>query len=181
MKLLSSAILTSFGWKVVTEVDLPTKSVICVAPHTSNWDFVIGQLYAWATGIKSSFLMKDSWFFFPLASLFKRMGGIPVNRSQKNAITATLIELCNNSDSFFLTITPEGTRSLVEQWKTGFYNIAVGANVPIILAFIDYKRKEVGIKHVFIPTGDIDIDLPVIQSYYKADMALHPEKFNTSK
>lgn len=180
MRYFSEKLLKLLGWKIEVEIDIPSKSVICVAPHTSNWDFILGQLFAWAIEMKSFFLMKDTWFFFPLGVFFKKLGGIPVDRTRNNSATASLIELFNKNDTFHLAITPEGTRGHVENWKTGFYNIAVGANVPILLAYIDYKKKYLGIKNVFLPSGEIEADMPVIQSFYIGVQGLNPEKFNLS-
>ena len=135
---LSALILRIAGWKLnVTLPDYP-KSIICVAPHTSNWDFVLGKLAYSAIGRKAGFLMKESWFFFPLGYIFKAIGGIPVPRKRGSSLTDTLIEKFNHSDKLNIAITPEGTRSRVTQWRTGFLHIALGAGVPIQLAAIDY-------------------------------------------
>jgi len=180
MQKISQFILKLFGWKLKVQVDEPPKSVICVAPHTSNWDFPIGKLSYWALGREASFLMKKSWFFFPMGYLFDAMGGVPVDRSKKSSITDLMTEEFEKRAHFHLAITPEGTRSLVDKWKMGFYHIAVKANVPIQIAYIDYKKKEMGIKDVFYPTGDESADLEKIQAYYTTVQACFPKKFNLS-
>jgi 1-acyl-sn-glycerol-3-phosphate acyltransferase len=180
MKKLSLWIFKKTGWKAIVAVDEPPKSVICVAPHTSNWDFVIGKLYYWALGRKSGFLMKKSWFFFPIGNLLRNMGGIPVNRSKSTSVTDQVAEEFNKWETFHVAITPEGTRSLVKKWKMGFYYIAVKANVPIQLAYIDYKKKEMGITCIIYPSGDEKADLAKIQTFYRGVIAKHPEKFNIS-
>ncbi|NDP20581.1 MAG: acyltransferase [Paludibacter sp.] len=169
------------GWKTIITVPEPPKSIICIAPHTSNWDFLIGKLYYSALGRKSSFLMKKSWFFFPLGYLLRATGGIPVDRSKRTSVTDQMAEEFNQHDKLHLAITPEGTRKLVKKWKMGFYHIAVKANIPIQLAYFDYVKKEMGIKEVFYPTGNEQEDLEKIQTYYKDVNARFPERFNLSK
>lgn len=181
MQKLSKLILEITGWHAFTTVEEPKKSVICVAPHTSNWDFPIGELSYLAMGRKSSFLIKKSWFFFPLNYFFEALGGVPVDRSRSNSITDQMTEEFQKRDTFHLAITPEGTRSLVHKWKMGFYHIAVKANVPIQLAYIDYEKKELAIKKIFYPTGNETEDMKEIQDYYKEVTARFPKKFNLSQ
>lgn len=180
MQKISQFILKLFGWKLRVQVAEPQKSVICVAPHTSNWDFPIGKLSYLALGREASFLIKKSWFFFPMGYFFDAMGGVPVDRSKKSSVTDLMTEEFEKRSRFHLAITPEGTRSLVDKWKMGFYHIAVKANVPIQIAYIDYKKKEMGILDVFYPTGDENADLEKIQAYYRDVQACFPEKFNLS-
>lgn len=177
MRQLSKLILKLTGWKTVVTVKEPKKSVICVAPHTSNWDYPMGQLFYWSLGRKSSFLIKKSWFVFPLNYIFKALGGVPVDRSKRNSVTQQMVNEFNKRETFHLAITPEGTRALVHKWKMGFYHIALQAGVPIQIAYFDYAKKELGIKAIFVPTGDEAADLKKIQSYYKDVTACKPEKF----
>lgn len=178
MQKISKWILGLAGWNAVVSVEEPIKSVICVAPHTSNWDFVIGKLSYSALGREASFLMKKSWFFFPLNFFFKGIGGVPVDRSKKNSVTQQMVDEFNSREKFHLAITPEGTRSLVENWKMGFYYIARDAGVPIQIAYMDYAKKEMGIKALFYPTGNEIADLEKIQSFYRGVQGKFPEKFN---
>ena len=124
--------------------------------------------------------MKKSWFFFPLNYFFSALGGVPVDRSKRNSVTEQMVEEFNKREYFHLAITPEGTRSLVDNWKMGFYHIAVSAKVPIQLAYIDYGKKELAIKEIFYPTANETADLAHIQAYYKDVQARFPEKFNLS-
>jgi 1-acyl-sn-glycerol-3-phosphate acyltransferase len=181
MKAFSTFILTLFGWKTVLTVEEPAKSVICVAPHTSNWDFLIGRLSYSATGRSASFLMKKSWFFFPMNLVFGGLGGVPVDRSKKNSVTEQMADEFNRREHFHLAVTPEGTRSLSPKWKMGFYHIALKANVPIELAYLDYSKKEMGITKIFYPSGNEEVDLKEIQDFYKDVAAKFPHKFNLSK
>ena len=165
------------GWRYVTTVPEPPKSVICVAPHTSNWDFILGKLYYWAEGRDASFLMKKSWFFFPVGNVLRRMGGVPVDRSRKSSVTRQVVEMFHSHERFHIAITPEGTRKRVRKWKMGFYHIAMQAGVPIQLAYIDYGKKELGITGLFQPTGDEAADLKQIQAFYRGVTARYPEQF----
>ncbi len=178
MQKISYWLLRKAGWKMVLEHEEPPKSVICVAPHTSNWDFIIGKLSYWAINRKSSFLMKKSWFFFPMGSIWRSMGGVPVDRSKSTSVTQQMADEFHRRERFHLAITPEGTRSLTNKWKMGFYHIALKAGVPIELAYIDYGKKEMGIKEVFYPTGDENADMAHIKMAYQDVVARFPEKFN---
>jgi len=180
MHKFSQWIFKKVGWKAVVTVPEPLKSVICIAPHTSNWDFLIGKLYYWTLNRKSSFLMKKSWFFFPMGNLFLSMGGVPVDRSKRTSVTDQMAEEFKKRENFHLAITPEGTRSLVKKWKMGFYHIALKADVPIQLAYIDYAKKEMGITEIFYPTGDEKADLEKIQAFYKDVKGKNPKNFYIS-
>ncbi len=181
MQKFSKWLFNLFGWKTVVTVPEPQKSVICVAPHTSNWDFPVGQLGYWSLGRKSSFLIKKSWFFFPLNYFFSALGGVPIDRSKSNSVTQQMVDEFNKRETFHLAITPEGTRGLVHKWKMGFYHIAVSAKVPIQIAYFDYLKKELGIKAIFYPTGDEEADLAKIQSYYKDVKGRFPDRFHLSE
>ena len=130
---LSRQILRMAGWTVdITVPDYP-KCIICVAPHTSNWDFILGKLAYASVGRKAGFLMKESWFFFPLGLIFKAMGGIPVPRRKGSSLVETIVAKFNASQRLALAITPEGTRSRTTEWHHGFLHIAREAGVPIVL------------------------------------------------
>lgn len=171
-------ILRWAGWNAepLGGVELP-KCVICIAPHTSNWDFVVGKLYYMAIGCTASFLIKKEWFVFPLNILFGWAGGVPVDRSKRMSVTDQMVERFNTHERFQLAITPEGTRKPVAEWKKGFYFIALRAKVPILVAFFDYKKKEVGVKSIFYPTGDVDKEVRMIREMYRDVTACHPENF----
>ncbi len=179
---LSGLILKLAGWKVnVTTPDYP-KSIICVAPHTSNWDFVLGKLAYASIGRKAGFMMKEEWFFFPLGPIFKAMGGIPVPRKKRNkhvSLVEAMVERFNHSERLNVAITPEGTRSRTEKWRTGFLQIAYLAHVPCVLGAIDYGKKEIYVVRTFKPTGDVDADMHVIKDYFKPFTGKHPENFTT--
>lgn len=173
-------ILKRAGWRVAITAPRRDKCVICVAPHTSNWDFAIGLFAYQSLRRKANFLMKESWFCFPLKYLFESLGGIPVPRKRSGDLTRTLIRDFCQSKYLNLAVTPEGTRAGVTKWHTGFLRIAYGAGVPIQLGIIDYRRKLVIIKDELQPTGDTEADLSRVKQYYKAygNCARYPEKFN---
>lgn len=174
---LSAYILKLFGWSVtITVPDLP-KAIICVAPHTSNWDFVLGKLAYAAAGRKAGFLMKKDWFVWPLGLIFRAIGGVPVERSRKTNLTDTLIKKFEQSDSLVLAITPEGTRSRTCKWHTGFLHIARTAHVPLMLGAIDYAKKTITIAREFVPGADIESDMKAIKNYYRGFSGRYPDKF----
>ncbi|MDE6378024.1 MAG: lysophospholipid acyltransferase family protein [Duncaniella sp.] len=175
---ISRALLRLFGWHVVCTVPDYPKSIVCVAPHTSNWDFVLGELSYWSLGRRAGFLMKEAWFFFPMKYLFRALGGIPVSRQRGSSLSETIIEKFRHASRLTLAITPEGTRSRVSEWRTGFLHIAYEAKVPIILGAVDAARKLVHLEHTFSPTGDIDTDMRAIKDYYSQFQGIRPEKFS---
>lgn len=174
---LSKFILRLFGWKVVNVQPDLSKCVIALAPHTSNWDFIIGKLAYNSLGRKAKFLIKKEWFFFPFNLFFRKIGGIPVERNKKNSLTDKLAEEFNKNDKFQLAVTPEGTRKSVKEWRKGDYYIALKAHVPIVLIGLDYANKQVRFLGTFYPTGDYDKDIEIIKSYYKGIKGKHPENF----
>lgn len=178
MKRLSQWILKIAGWSLTAPLEEPAKSVLIVAPHTSNWDFIMGKLSYWAWGRKSSFLMKKTWFFFPVGNVLRAMGGIAVDRGRRTSITDQVAEEFSKREYFHVAITPEGTRKRVKKWKMGFYQIALKANVPMELAYFDYSKKEIGITKIIIPSGDYEADLKEIREYYKNVKGRFPAQYD---
>jgi 1-acyl-sn-glycerol-3-phosphate acyltransferase len=169
-----------FDWFHFTETvtePIPDKCIIALAPHTSNWDFIIGNLYSRAKGFHCDFLMKKEWFFWPMGILMRRLGGIPVYRSKQMHATDAIAVQAKNARKFRLCITPEGTRSLNPEWKRGFYYIAQKAGIPILLYGIDYEKKLIRCTKTVIPDGDIDRQMREIKRYYKDFKGRHPENF----
>lgn len=180
-KICSWLLYRCMGWKKVITITHPSKYIICLAPHTSNWDFVIGQLYMHAEGMKSNFLMKKEWFVGPLKILLKKMGGIPVWRSKHCSLTDQLAMVAQQSKTFQLCITPEGTRSLNTEWKLGFYYIALKAKLPILLYGVDYQQKTIQCTKMIIPTGNVEKEIKKIKQYFMNFQGKHPEKFSIGK
>lgn len=165
------------GWTKDINQPHPDKYIICLAPHTSNWDFLIGQLYAGAEGMKINFLMKKEWFFWPLGPIFRKMGGIAVFRDRRTSMTDNLAETAKRLSSFKLCITPEGTRSLNPEWKKGFYYIALKAGIPVLLYGVDFTDKRIVCKKTIVPSGNIDKDMREIKLYFKDFRGKNPELF----
>lgn len=165
------------GWTTNITEQHPDKFIICLAPHTSNWDFIIGQLYAGAEGIQSNFLMKKEWFFWPLGPIFRRLGGVPVWRTKHTSMTDNLAETARKAPMFHLCITPEGTRSLNPEWKKGFYYIAQKAGIPILLYGVDYEKRLITCTRTIVPDGDIDSQMREIKLYFKDFKGKRPELF----
>ena len=165
------------GWIVNVTQDLPDKFIICLAPHTSNWDFVIGQLYSGAIGLKIGFLMKKEWFFWPLGPLFRRLGGIPVYRQKHTSMTDTIAKAAIEAQEFRLCITPEGTRSPNPDWKKGFYFIAQKAGLPILLYGLDYEMRLIECTETIIPDGDFEEQMRDIKLYFKKYTGKVPKNF----
>lgn len=165
-------------WTAVVNQPHTEKYIICLAPHTSNWDFFIGQLYNRAKGMDSNFLMKKEWFFWPLGPIFRKLGGIPVERRKHTSMTDAMAETARHTERFRLCITPEGTRSRVDEWKKGFYFIALKANLPILLYGLDYERKLIQCTKTIIPSGNLEEDMREIKLYFKDFKAKKPENFS---
>ncbi len=168
------------GWKIRCNVKLPDKCVICVAPHTSNLDFILGILAYRSMGRKANFLMKSFWFFFPLKYVLKALGGIPVVRKGAHgSLTSSVIDSFDHSDYLNLAVTPEGTRSATSKWKTGFLVIAREAKVPIILAALNFPDKGIEFMEEYRPGPDIEKDMEEIKRFYsdKAAFARKPDQF----
>lgn len=164
------------GWRVNGKLPNLPKYVLIGAPHTSNWDFVLflGIIFTLRANVR--FMGKAELFRFPHGSFFYYCGGIPVDRKKSTGLVEQMVEACHKSDNFVLTIAPEGTRHHVTEWKRGFYHIAKNAGIPIVMAVVDGKHKEVRIGQVFQPTEDIEADMKVIQGYFTGVVGINPRR-----
>ncbi|TVQ85511.1 MAG: glycerol acyltransferase [Bacteroidetes bacterium] len=181
MKWIATFLLRLAGWRITHGMpEGISKAVIIMAPHTSNWDFVIGRLGFVTRGVKPKTIIKKESFFFPLGIILKALGAIPMDRGFSAGTIKKVTALIDKSDEFFLIITPEGTRKLVRSWKKGFYFLAEQANVPIIMGFLDYRTKTGGMGPVIYPSGNYEEDLKKIEEFYKDKQAFYPENFNLS-
>ena len=177
MNLYHKILFDWMGFREEVSEPFPAKYIIALAPHTSNWDFIIGMLFCRAKDFNCNFLMKKEWFFWPLVKLMHKLGGIPVYRSKKTGLTDIVAEKAKEMDTFRLCITPEGTRKANKEWKKGFYYIALKANIPILLYGLDYKRKLIKCSRTFIPTGNVEKDMEEIKQYFTEFEGKHPERF----
>jgi 1-acyl-sn-glycerol-3-phosphate acyltransferase len=166
----------AMGWKSVAIRPIPKKAIIIAAPHTSNWDFVYYIGLTRDLGIETSFMAKKELFRWPMGRFMRDMGGVEVNRATGGNYVQAMIDEFNRRDEFLLTIAPEGTRKSVGQWKTGFYHIAVGAKVPLIVGMMDYAKKTGGLALAFMPTGDYAADMARVEEFYRSTTPRHPGK-----
>ena len=163
---LAAGLLAVCRWRVVVARPIPEKAVIIFYPHTSNWDFAIGLLAKWALEFDVHWVGKESLFRGPLGRIFRRWGGIAVNRGVRTGTIARLAEEFSAHRRFLLALAPEGTRQRTEHWRSGFYHLALAAKVPLALAFIDYPRREVGVAGYLHLSGDPASDMAAIAAFY---------------
>lgn len=180
-KLIGSCILFVSRWKA----DYPSKFIVdkCVmlaVPHTSNWDLMYAISVYWKKGVHAKFFIKDSYTHGLFGFIFKWLGAIGVDRSKHNNLVDYAVRLLNASDRLVLLIPPEGSRKWVEKWKTGFYHIATQAKIPVALGFLDYKNKIAGVGGLYHLTGDFNVDMANIQTFYISKTAKHPKLYNKS-
>lgn len=173
---IARLVMHLLGWRVDgTLPDLP-KFILVGAPHTSNWDFVLflGVIFTLRANVR--FMGKAELFRNPLGWFFYYCGGVPVDRKKSTGLVEQMVEACNKAENFILTIAPEGTRHHVTEWKRGFYHIARGARIPIVLAVVDGKHKTVRIGQIFNPTGDIEADLKTIEGFFSGIVGINPRR-----
>jgi len=175
MHRLATLLFRLAGWSIEGEVHQPPRFVIIAAPHTSNWDAVILVTAAYIFRIKLTWFIKDSAFFWPLGPIIRFFGGVPIDRSSRRNMVAQAIDQFAERDHFVLAVPPEGTRRKSTHWKTGFYYIAQGARVPIVLGYIDYQRKVGGLGPAIVPTGNIDADFETFAKFYADVTPKFPE------
>ncbi|CAG0990794.1 1-acyl-sn-glycerol-3-phosphate acyltransferase [Anaerolineales bacterium] len=176
LRFASNSIMRLAGWRVDgTPPDLP-KYIIIGAPHTSNWDFLLFLGIVFRLKINVSYMGKVELFRSPISWFFYYCGGIPVDRSKSTGLVEQTVEACEKADHFILVIAPEGTRHGVKEWKRGFYHIAKGAGIPIVLAKVDGRHKAVHVGQVFYPTEDVESDMNTIQGMFKGLIGIKPPK-----
>lgn len=173
---LSRWLLKRLGWRIINELPDDEKYMLIVAPHTSNWDFVYGVMAKSAVGLKVNFLGKDTLFKWPLGWWFRALGGIPVKRDQNMNMVDQMVQQFAQRNHLILTMSPEGTRSHLDYWKSGFYHIACGAQVPIVMATLNFAEKEIKLGGRFMPEGDVVKDMDKIRAFYAGIEGKKPEK-----
>lgn len=169
-------LLRLLGWQLVFVQPPSAKTVVVGYPHTSNWDFPVTMLWRFATGFPLSWVAKQEMFANPFGALFKRWGGVPLDRKRPDGFIEQMVETFQQRDIFHLAIAPEGTRRRTDHWKSGFYRLALAAGVPIGLGFLDYKQKRLGIERWITLSGDRTADLAVIAAFYADKSGLRPDK-----
>ncbi len=163
---IGRAILGALGWRIEGVLPNVKQLVIIAAPHTTNWDFLVGLGAKWALALDAAWLGKDSLFKPPFGALFRHWGGIPVDRSTSNDVVSQVVKLFGERESFALALAPEGTRSAAGQWRSGFWHIAIGARVPIMPIAFDWEHKVLRIWPAVPTSGDVEADLSRLRGMY---------------
>ena len=185
LKAIAKLIFWLYGWKVDSNVPKEAwRCVMIAAPHTTNWDFVFARAAFEILGLPVRATVKKEFIRFPLKSLMLWLGAIPIDRSpkkpgeQRRSLTEAMVNLFEGKDHLAVMVTPEGTRSLRKEWKTGFYYVAKGAKVPIGLGYLDYKNKVAGVGGMIHPSGNMEADMQKIMAFYRNIPGKFPEKFS---
>lgn len=177
MRTQSGKILENLGWKITGNYGDLKKSVTIFAPHTAHIDFAFGKLGFTELGINFKFLSKKELFFFPMNLVMRKLGSIPVRGvKNKNAIYQ-VAELLINAEQLHIVVSPEGRIKKVTKWNKGFYHMAKKANVPIVVGYLDYEKKEIGIKKIIYDISDFDEVMKQINTSYKDVKGKNPEQF----
>jgi 1-acyl-sn-glycerol-3-phosphate acyltransferase len=170
------AVLALLGWRVDVVWPPVPRCVVIVYPHTSNWDFVVGYLAKMAIRVPVQWVGKHTLFRWPFGRALRRMGGIPVNRREAAGLVEELAREMRSRAWMWLAIAPEGTRARTDHWKSGFYRLAVAADVPVGLAFIDWGRRVVGLREYVRMSGDEERDLSLIRDAYAGKTGRRPDQ-----
>ena len=164
------------GWRLSGEPPTLRKYLIVLAPHTCNWELLLGLLAAAGFGLRISWLGKHTIFRWPIAGLLRHLGGIPVRRNQHEGLVGQVVAAYAAVDSLVIGMAPEGTRSLTRYWRSGFYHIALGAGIPIVLASIDRPTRRITLGPALEPSGDPHRDMEAVRSFYANARGIHPER-----
>jgi 1-acyl-sn-glycerol-3-phosphate acyltransferase len=164
---LATRMLGAFGWRVEWTPPPQQKGVVIIYPHTSNWDFILGVLARAVLQLRMHWVGKHTLFKWPFNGFMRWLGGIPVDRAHTKGLVEQLKTEVDRYPQMFITMTPEGTRSRTEFWKSGFYHIALGLNVPLGLATFNYSKRIVDLTHWIMLTGDIERDMEAIRNVYR--------------
>lgn len=173
-KYLAGALLRLFGWRIEADVPNLPKFVLVGAPHTSNWDFLLAMATVTALGVRISWMGKESMFRGLPGRLFRGLGGVPIRRDTSNGVVEQTIQTFNARDRFVIALMPEGTRKGVREWKRGFYHIAQGAGVPMVMVRFDYGRKRMVVGPTVFPSDDLAADIAKIKAIFEGVRGRHP-------
>lgn len=161
------------GWRLVGDIPQPQRFVLIAAPHTSNWDLAYMMAFSWIYGVRINWMGKHTLFQPPMGWLMKQIGGIPIDRRAAHGVVDQMVQRFADSDELILAVPPEGTRGKVEYWKSGFYQIAKKAGVPIVLGFLDFEGKEGGLGPAVRPSDDVVADMDFIRAFYRNKKGKH--------
>lgn len=174
---VAKRLLQLFGWRFAQQPPELKKAVFAVAPHTSNWDFVIGMAAALALDLDAVWLGKNSLFNGPGGKVLRKLGGIPVDRAHPHGVLEHLIDDCEQRPHFIIGIAPEGTRKATSPWKIGCYRIAHSAQIPLVPAGLDYQNKIIFFCSHWVPGADKELEMKRLSDCFRAEMAKKPENF----
>lgn len=175
LRVIGRAVAASSGWTVQGEFPDVQKAIFVASPHTSNWDGFFLLMCSWHMGVRLSWITKHTMFKWPMGWFIRLLGGVPVDRRSRHDTVRQIADQFAAADALYLAIAPSGTRAKTDYWKSGFYHMALEANVPLILAFVDYARKVGGCGPVIHLTGDVTADMDRIRSFYEGIEGRHPE------
>lgn len=181
MKFLSKIVFWLAGWSLNPNWPKGVKKAVLIAiPHTSNWDLLYARAAFYLMDIPVKFTIKKEVMVGPMGWFLKGLGGIAIDRKRvpggkRQTYTEAMTQMLQNSQELVIMVTPEGTRKAVKKWKTGFYHIALGADVPIVVGYLDYKKKEAGIGPVLVPTGDVEGQIKELMAYGRTVTPKYPE------
>ena len=176
MRVAGRVVLRALGWRLVGGfADVP-RFVLVGAPHTSNWDGVVGLAAAAAADVEFNLFAKRPLFVGPLGTLLRAFGGVPVDQGVPGGLVGRAVQALDEGQARVVVLTPEGTRGRVDAWRTGFHRIAVEARVPVAVGVIDWGRREVGVVGTVVPSGDLDADLGAIGALYAGVQGRRPDR-----
>ncbi|WP_187260848.1 1-acyl-sn-glycerol-3-phosphate acyltransferase [Pontibacter beigongshangensis] len=177
-RFVASSIFKVSGWKLVGNLDPELRRCVMIAaPHTSNWDFIYARAAFYLMDAPIKFTIKKEFMGFPFGGLLRSMGALPVDRSKNTRMVDSMIRIFKETPGdICVMVTPEGTRKYQPRWRRGFYHVALGAGVPIVLGYLDYSRKEAGVGPAIYPSGDIEADMEKIMAFYRTKKGKFPEQ-----
>lgn len=177
-KLLAKIIFKVSGWKLVGNLAPDQRRCVMIAaPHTSNWDFIYARAAFYLMDAPIRYTIKKEFMRFPFGGLLKAMGALPVDRSKNNRLVDGMVQIFKETPGdICVMVTPEGTRKYQPRWRKGFYHVALGAGVPIVLGYLDYAKKEAGVGPSIYPSGDVEADLEKIMAFYRTKKGKYPEQ-----
>jgi 1-acyl-sn-glycerol-3-phosphate acyltransferase len=173
-KRLARWVLRMRGWGLEGEPPALQKFVLIAFPHTSNWDFFYLMLLAAAYDVKISWVGKHSLFRWPFGGVLRMLGGIPVRRDRRSNFVTQMVAAFATAERFVLVVPAEGTRRRAQHWKSGFYHIARSASVPVVLGYLDYRRRRGGFGPALVPSGDVRADMDVVRAFYADKAGKYP-------
>jgi 1-acyl-sn-glycerol-3-phosphate acyltransferase len=180
LRVISRVMLKIIRWRVIGALpEGQRKYVLIVAPHTSNWDFILFIFAVSVLRLQPSVLIKSTLFVGPLGWFLRYCGAIPVNRTQANSLVDYIAGIYAERDEFVLIITPEGTRSANPNWKRGFHHVARKAEVPVLVVYVDSAIRTIGIERLMDPSDDVDADIRQLKQFYDSKGGLKPENYES--